>query len=79
MQLEGLHWSWRVSGEAEDIFTTRKREQALDAGGEADGGENRYRVEMPSWKTRNMILEDFPRVIGRQLSFYNNEAELMSF
>ena len=39
----------------------------------------RYGVEMPSWKTHNKILEDFPRVTGRQLSFYNNEAELMSF
>ena len=38
----------------------------------------RYRVQMPSWKTRNQILEDFPRVTGRQLSFYNNEAKLMS-
>ena len=39
----------------------------------------RYGVKMLSWKTRNRILEDFPRVIGRQLSFYNNEAEMMSF
>ena len=38
----------------------------------------RYEVEIPSWKTRNRILEDFPRVTGRQLSFYNNEAKLMS-
>jgi hypothetical protein len=43
MQLGGLHWSWRVSGEAEDTFTTQKREQALDAGGEADGGEDDVR------------------------------------
>ena len=40
MRLGGLHWSWRVSGEAEDTFATRKREQALDAGGEVDGGED---------------------------------------
>ena len=39
----------------------------------------RYGVEMLSWNPHNRILEDFPRVIGRQLSFYNNEAELMSF
>ena len=39
----------------------------------------RYGVEMPSWKTRNRILEDLSRVTGRRLSFYNNEAELMSF
>ena len=39
----------------------------------------RYGVEMPSWKTCNRILEGFPRVTGRQLCFYNNEAELMSF
>jgi hypothetical protein len=39
----------------------------------------RYGVEMPSSKTRNKILEDFPRVTGQQLSFYNHEAELMSF
>jgi hypothetical protein len=25
----------------------------------------RYRLEMPSWKTRNRILEDFPRVTGQ--------------
>ena len=43
MQLGGLHRSWRVSGEAEDTFATRKREQALDAGGEADGGEDEVR------------------------------------
>jgi len=43
IQLEGLHWPWRVSGEVEDTFTTRKREQALDAGGEADGGEDEVR------------------------------------
>ena len=39
----------------------------------------RYGVEMPSWKTHTSILEDFPRVTGRQLSFSNNEAELISF
>jgi len=39
----------------------------------------RYGVEMPSWKTRNRILVDFPQVTGQQLNFYNNEAELMSF
>ena len=39
MQLGGLHWSWRVSGEAKDTFATQKREQALDAG-ETDGGED---------------------------------------
>jgi len=51
MQLEGLHWSWRVSGEAEDTFVTPKREQALDAGGEADGGEDLV------WG-RHAIMED---------------------
>ena len=51
MQLEGLHWSWRVSGEAKDTFATRKREQALDAGGEADGGEDEVRG-------RDAIMED---------------------
>jgi hypothetical protein len=25
----------------------------------------RYGIEMPSWKTRNRILEDFPRVTSR--------------
>ena len=39
----------------------------------------RYGVEMPSWKTRNRILVDFPQVTGQQLNFYNSEAELMSF
>ena len=39
----------------------------------------RYGVEMSSWKNHNRILEDFPQVTGRQLSFYNNEAELISF
>ena len=29
MQLVGLHWSWRVSGEAEDTFASRKRQEAL--------------------------------------------------
>jgi hypothetical protein len=39
----------------------------------------RYGVDMPSWKTRNRILEDFPRVTGRPLNYYNSEDELMSF
>jgi hypothetical protein len=39
----------------------------------------RHGVEMPSWKTHNRILEDFPQVTGQQLSFCNNEAKLMSF
>jgi thymidylate synthase len=39
----------------------------------------RYGVQMPSWKTRNQIAEDFPRVTGRKLHFYNNKDELMSF
>ena len=43
MQLGGLHWSWRVSGEAEDTFATPKREQALDVEGEAYGGEDEVR------------------------------------
>ena len=51
MQLGGLHQSWRVSGEAEDTFVTLKREQALDAGGEADGGEDEV------WGT-DAIMED---------------------
>ena len=51
MRLGGLHWSWRVSGEAEDTFATPKREQVLDAGGEADGGEDELRG-------RDAIMED---------------------
>ena len=51
MQLGGLHWSWRVSGEAKDTFTSRKRKEALDAGGEADGGEDLV------WG-RHAIMED---------------------
>jgi hypothetical protein len=39
----------------------------------------RYEVQMPSWNTRNWILEDFSRVTGRKLDFYKNEDELMSF
>jgi hypothetical protein len=39
----------------------------------------RYGVEMPSWKTRNRILEDFPRVTGRPRNYYNSEDKLMSF
>ena len=39
----------------------------------------RYGVEMPSWKIHNRILEDFPRVTGRPLNYYNSEDELMSF
>ena len=51
MRLGGLHWSWRVSGEAEDTFATPKREQALDVGGEVDGGEDEVRG-------RDAIMED---------------------
>ena len=40
MRLGGLHWSWRVSGEAEDTFASQKRQEALDVGGEADRGED---------------------------------------
>ena len=50
VQLGGLHWSRRVSGEAEDTFTSRKRQEALDAG-EADGGEDEVRG-------RDAIMED---------------------
>ena len=39
MQLGGLHQSWRVSGEAKDI-ASQKTQEALDAGGEADGGQD---------------------------------------
>jgi hypothetical protein len=39
MQLGGLQWSWRVSGEAESTFASRKIDEVLDAGGEEDGGE----------------------------------------
>ena len=39
----------------------------------------RYGVEMLSWKTHNRILEDFHRVTGRPLNYYNSEDELMSF
>jgi hypothetical protein len=39
----------------------------------------KYRVEMPSWKTSNRILEDFPRVTDRRLNFYYNKDQLMSF
>jgi hypothetical protein len=51
MQLGGLHWSWRVSGEAEDTFATPKREQALVVGGEVDEGEDEVRG-------RDAIIED---------------------
>ena len=51
MQLGGLHWLWRVSGEVEDTFATQKREQALDVRGEADGGEDEVRG-------RDAIMED---------------------
>ena len=43
MQLGGLHWSCRVSGEAEDTFASRKTQEALDVGGEADGREDDVR------------------------------------
>ena len=43
MRFGGLHWSWRVIGEAEDTFASRKTQEALDAGGEADGGEDEVR------------------------------------
>jgi hypothetical protein len=39
----------------------------------------KYGVEMPSWKTSNRILEDFPRVTGQQLNFHYNDDQLMSF
>ena len=51
MRLGGLHRSWRVGGEAEDTFTTQKREQALNAGGEVDGGEDEVRG-------KDAIMED---------------------
>ena len=41
MQLRRLPWSWRVTREAEDTFASRKRQEALDAGGEADKGEDK--------------------------------------
>jgi hypothetical protein len=51
MQLGALQWSWRVSGEAESIFASQKRDEVLDAGGEEDGGEDEV------WGT-NAIMED---------------------
>ena len=51
----------------------------LDAGGEADGGEDEVRGRDAIMEDHNWILEDFPRVTGRQLNFDNNETELMSF
>ena len=51
MQLGGLHWSWRVSGEVEDTFASQKRQEALDVGGEVDGGEDEVRG-------RDAIMED---------------------
>ena len=51
MLLGGLHGSWRVSGEAKDTFATPKREQALDAGGEVEGGEDEV-------QGTNAIMED---------------------
>ena len=51
MRLGGLPWSWRVTREAEDTFTSRKRQEALDAGGEADKGEDEVRG-------RDAIMED---------------------
>ena len=41
MRLGGLPWSWRVTRKAEDTFPSRKRQEALDAGGEADKGEDK--------------------------------------
>jgi hypothetical protein len=40
MRLGGLHWSWRVSGEAKDTFASQKRQEALDVQREADAGED---------------------------------------
>ena len=51
MRLGGLHWSWRVSGEAKDTFASRKRHEVLDEGGEANGGEDEV------WG-RDAIMED---------------------
>ena len=50
MRLGGLHRSWRVGGEAEDTFTSRKKQEVLDAG-EVYGGEDEV------WG-RDAIMED---------------------
>ena len=51
MRLGGLPWSRRVTREVEDTFTSPKRQEALDAGGEADKGEDEVRG-------RDAIMED---------------------
>ena len=51
MHLGGLPWSWRLTREPEDTFASRKRQKALDAGGEADGGEDEVRG-------KDAIMED---------------------
>ena len=50
MQLGGFPQSWRVTREAEDTFTSQKRQEALDAG-EADRGEDEV------WG-RDVIMEE---------------------
>ena len=47
----GLPWSWRVTREGEDTFASRKGQEALDVGGEADRGEDEV------WG-RDAIMED---------------------
>ena len=47
----GLPWSWRLTREPEDTFASRKRQEALNAAGEADRGEDEVRG-------RDAIMED---------------------
>jgi hypothetical protein len=48
---EDFPWSWRVTREVEDTFASRKRQEALDVGGEADRDEDEVR-------DRDAIMED---------------------
>ena len=51
MRLGGLPWSWRLTREPEDTFTSQERHEAVDQAGEADRGEEEVRG-------RDAIMED---------------------
>jgi hypothetical protein len=49
MRLGGLHWSWRVSGEAENTFASQKKDRKRCMREEKQMVVRmRYRIEMPS-------------------------------
>jgi len=81
MQMGGFHWSWSCSREAEGTFASRKKKTKklwLSEEKKKDT-RKRYKVPLPSMKTRERIDADFAQEHGRPLSWFFGESDLLKF